>query len=304
MVYTVTLNPAIDYVIKTDGLSAGVINRSKHGKIFYGGKGINVSVILSRLGVENKALGFLAGFTGRELERLLTADGVSSEFIYLESGLTRINVKIKSNGEYDINADGPEISEADIEKLLDKLGEIKDGDYLVIAGSVPKSLPADVYERILSRLEGRNISFVIDAEDGLLKSALKYRPFLIKPNHLELGALFGVKTETDAEIIKYAKELQSLGAKNVLVSRAENGAILLDENSGVTGIKTVKGTLVNSVGCGDSMLAGFIAGYIKTKSYSEALRLAAACGNATAFSGQLADKNEIERIYGVLNTDV
>ena len=300
MVYTLTLNPALDYVMKTGALSFDNINRSKGETLSYGGKGINVSVILSRLGIENKALGFLAGFTGEQLEKMLISDGISCDFVYLESGNTRINVKIRAEKELDINADGPQIKEADIERLLEKLNCVKAGDFVVIAGALPENAPQNAYEIILSRFEGRGVNFVVDASGDLLKSVLKYKPFLIKPNHLELSALFKADAETDEEIEKYARQLQADGAGNVLVSRAEKGALLVDENGGVSKIGAVTGELINSVGSGDSMVAGFIAGYIKTGSFEYALKLGNACGAATAFSPLLADKNKINELLNAV----
>jgi 1-phosphofructokinase len=301
LVYTITFNPALDYVMKLDSLRLDDINRAKSETIYYGGKGINVSVILTRLGVDNKALGFLAGFTGKQLEQMLKADSIDCDFDYLESGSTRINVKIKANSEIDVNANGPDISEGDIQKLFARLDEIQDGDYLVLAGSIPSTLPNDIYEKILDKLSSRKVNFVVDATNDLLLNVLKYKPFLIKPNHHELGDMFGVKTETDEEIEHYAKELQKLGARNVLVSRASKGATLVDENGNVNTIGNAEGELVNSVGCGDSMVAGFVAGYIQTGDYAHALRLGAACGNATAFSEELATQQEINQIFNKLN---
>jgi 1-phosphofructokinase len=302
MVYTITLNPALDYVMKVDGLRFDDINRTQQEALYYGGKGINVSVILTRLGIDNIALGFVAGFTGAELERLLKADGIACDFNYLKKGNTRINVKIKANTELDVNANGPSISEEEIEELLEKLEEINSGDYLVLAGSIPTNLPSDIYERILGKLSGKGVNFVVDATGDLLMNVLKFKPFLVKPNHHELGDMFGVKIESDDEksIEFYAKKLQDLGARNVLVSRASKGAMLIDENGNSHTIGVAKGKLVNSVGCGDSMVAGFVAGYIEKSDYSYALKLGSACGNATAFSEELATKSEI---YDVLSND-
>lgn len=300
MVYTITLNPALDYVMKVGSLRFDDINRSKAEQIYYGGKGINVSVVLSRLGTENKALGFVAGFTGEELERMLKADNIDCDFNHLRSGLTRVNVKIKADTELDINANGPDVSEAEIEELLTKLDDIKEGDVLVLAGAVPKNLPSDVYEKILQRLSGRGVKFVVDATGELLLKVLKFKPFLVKPNHHELGDLFSVTTKTDEEIEIYAKKLQQMGASNVLVSRGGDGAMLIDEFGAVKKIGNAKGTLINSVGCGDSMVAGFVAGFLQKGDYEHALRLGAACGNATAFSEGLAEKKDIDRIYQIL----
>lgn len=301
MVYTVTLNPALDYVMKVGKLRYDDINRSKEETIYGGGKGINVSYVLTALGIENRALGFAAGFTGEELERILKKDGINCDFCFLASGVTRINVKVKAETELDINADGPAIEETDIEELLKKLEGIENGDYLILAGSIPKTLPDDIYERMLERLSGRGVNFVVDATGDLLKRVLRFKPFLVKPNHHELGDFFGVTTKTDSEIEEYAKKLQEMGARNVLVSRAADGALLVSEDGRVMKIGNADGTLVNSVGCGDSMVAGFVAGYLGSGDYAEALRLGAACGNATAFSEGLAAAEDIHRIYGELN---
>ena len=300
MIYTVTLNPALDYVMKVGNIRFDDINRSESEEIYYGGKGINVSVILTRLGVENKALGFVGGFTGKKLYEMLKNDGIDCDFNTLKSGYTRINVKIKAQTELDVNAQGPAISREDIALLLEKLDEIKQGDFLVLAGSIPNTLPDDIYERILSRLDGRGINFVVDATGDLLKNVLKYKPFLIKPNHHELGDLFGVETKSEDDIVFYAKKLQEMGARNVLVSRAKDGATLIDEQGYVTTFENVEGELVNSVGCGDSMVGGFLAGWIEKGDYSYALKLGAACGNATAFSQELATANEIKAVFDIM----
>lgn len=297
MVYTVTLNPALDYVMKLKALRTDDINRTDGEEIYYGGKGINVSVILTQLGIPNTALGFLGGFTGKKLEEMLKNDNVSCDFNYLKNGDTRINVKIKADKEIDLNACGPEITKEDMQSFLKKLDGIKSGDYLILAGSIPNTLPDDIYEQILEKVGDRNINCVVDATGDLLKNVLKYKPFLIKPNHHELGDLFSVQIKSDDDIVKYSKKLQEMGAKNVLVSMAKDGAMLTDENGCVHKIGNAKGKLINSVGCGDSMVAGFTAGYIKTADYSYALRLGSACGNATAFSEKLATREEIERVF-------
>ena len=297
MVYTVTLNPALDYVMKLKALRTDDINRTDGEEIYYGGKGINVSVILTQLGIPNTALGFLGGFTGKKLEEMLKNDNVSCDFNYLKNGDTRINVKIKADKEIDLNACGPEITKEDMQSFLRKLDGIKSGDYLILAGSIPNTLPDDIYEQILERVGDRNINCVVDATGDLLKNVLKYKPFLIKPNHHELGDLFSTQIKSDDDIVKYSKKLQEMGAKNVLVSMAKDGAMLTDENGNVHKIGNAKGKLINSVGCGDSMVAGFTAGYIKTADYSYALRLGSACGNATAFSEKLATREEIERVF-------
>ncbi|MGN0531724.1 MAG: 1-phosphofructokinase [Eubacterium sp.] len=293
MVYTVTLNPALDYVMRVGKLRYDDINRTTTEEIYYGGKGINVSAILSRLGIENTALGFLAGFTGKQLEKMLVDDGINCDFNYLKTGNTRINVKIKADTELDINACGPDINSTDIEALLTKLEGIRSGDYLVLAGSIPGTLPDDIYRRMLSRIANRGVNIVVDATGDLLLNVLQYKPFLVKPNHHELGDLFGATVNTDEDIIRYAKKLQDMGAANVLVSRASKGAMLIDEYGNSHSIGVAPGELVNSVGCGDSMVAGFLAGYIEKNDYAYALKLGSACGNATAFSRELATKDEI-----------
>lgn len=297
MVYTVTLNPALDYVMKLKALRTDDINRTDGEEIYYGGKGINVSVILTQLGIPNTALGFVGGFTGKKLEEMLKNDNINCDFNYLKNGDTRINVKIKADKEIDLNACGPEITKEDMQSFLRKLDGIKSGDYLILAGSIPNTLPDDIYEQILERVGDRNINCVVDATGDLLKNVLKYKPFLIKPNHHELGDLFSVQIKSDDDIVKYSKKLQEMGARNVLVSMAKDGAMLTDENGCVHRIGNAKGKLINSVGCGDSMVAGFTAGYIKTADYSYALRLGSACGNATAFSEKLATREEIERVF-------
>lgn len=296
MIYTVTFNPALDYVMNVPNLNSKDINRTESEQLYYGGKGINVSVILSRLGVKNKALGFLAGFSGKQLDSMLKSDNIHTDFVYLARGYTRINVKIKSEQSIDINAQGPNISTEDIEKLMEKLEQIKEGDGLVLAGSIPKTLPNDIYEKILKRLDGRGINFAVDATGDLLLNVLKYKPFLIKPNHHELGDIFAVEIKTDEDIAYYGKKLQAMGAKNVLVSRGKDGAALLDESGELRTIGNAPGKITSAVGCGDSMVAGFLAGWEQKKDYAYALRLGSACGNATAFSETLANKQEIEKM--------
>lgn len=302
MIYTVTFNPALDYVLEVDSLDSEDICRAQGENIFFGGKGINVSVILSRLGIENKAMGFLAGFSGKYLEKLLEGEGVDTDFIYLEDGFTRINVKIKSDRELDINAKGAKISENKISELINKLDALGSGDYLVLAGSVPFGMPDDTYAKILSPLADRGIRFVVDATGDLLMNCLKHKPFLIKPNHHELGELFNVNlsgADFD-EIAFYARRLREQGASNVLVSCGKMGAVLVDENDNVYEIGNVDGKIVSSVGCGDSMVAGFIAGCVTGNDYGYALRLAGACGNASAFSTSLATEEEILKMSDIV----
>ena len=296
MIYTVTLNPAIDYVMTLPGFKEGAVNRSSAEEIFIGGKGVNVSTILNRLGVSTTALGFTAGFTGEVIEQSLSAQGITADFVRLAAGNSRINVKLRSQQETEINGQGPSVSPQELEQLFKKLNAIQPGDILVLAGSVPSSLPDDIYEQILSRLSHKAVLFAADAAGTLLTNVLKYRPFLIKPNHIELGEIFDTQITSPDQAAEYAQELQKQGAKNVLVSMAEQGSVLLDETGSAAVMKAPSGKAVNSVGAGDSMLAGFLAGYIQRKDHGYAHALATAAGTATALSEGLADKELIYRI--------
>lgn len=293
MVYTVTFNPALDYVVRMGRFQAGETNRTERDELQWGGKGINVSTVLGNLGVNNVALGFLAGFTGQALDQGLQKAGIRTDFIWLEEGLTRINVKIKAEQETEINGIGPSIPAAALDALFEKLDRLQAGDVLVLAGSIPASLPDDVYQRILARLEGRDILTVVDATRDLLCAVLPYRPFLIKPNSSELGEIFGKTLTTDQEIEDCARQLQARGARNVLVSMAGDGSLLLDEQGGVHRLGVPKGTVHNSVGAGDSMVAGFLAGWLEHGDYTMAHRLGTAAGSATAFSDGLATREQI-----------
>ena len=296
MIYTVTFNPAIDYVVRLDRLQPGAINRAREELVQFGGKGVNVSTVLGNLGVENVAMGFLAGFTGQALEEGLSAAGVRADFIHLSEGFTRINVKIKGGEETEVNGRGPAIGRGALEELFRRLDRLAPGDFLVLAGSIPASLPSDVYEQILARLDGRGVQAVVDAEGELLCKVLNYRPFLIKPNNLELGAIFGRELHAPEEIRDCAAALQRQGARNVLVSMAGDGALLLDETGACHRMPAPKGTVRNSVGAGDSMVAGFLAGWLRTGSYREALRLGTAAGSATAFADGLATREQVESL--------
>lgn len=293
MIVTVTLNPSLDYTMQVPDFVPGRVCRSAGETIYPGGKGLNVSLMLARLGLKSTALGFAAGFTGQELERILTGLGCRCEFIQAQTGMTRINVKLKTAQECDINGLGPQISPGELELLCRKLDTLKQDDILVLAGSLPPSLPENCYEDILARLEGRGIQFVVDTEGIWLLNTLKHRPFLVKPNHHELGGLFGTEPQNTAEIIRMAKELQARGARNVLVSLAKDGAVLIPEKGDVQIADAPKGKLINSVGAGDSMIAGFLAGYVRTKDASKALSLGVAAGSATAFSSWLAEAAQV-----------
>lgn len=296
MIYTVTFNPAIDYVVHTNEMQVGLVNRSESEEIYFGGKGINVSIVLKELGIKSKTLGFVAGFTGNAIEEGIREKGIETDFIYLDNGFSRINVKIKSDEETELNGQGPKISDKAISLLYEKLDALSDGDILVLAGSIPGTLPSDIYERIMEHLSEKNIRTVVDATKDLLLNVLKYKPFLIKPNNHELEEMFGVKLNGMEDIVTYAKKLKSMGAVNVLVSMAGDGAILVDEYGNVHTCGVCKGKVKNSVGAGDSMVAGFIAGSADGD-YEYALKLGTATGGATAFSEGLAEK---EKVYELL----
>lgn len=301
MIYTVTLNPAVDYVVSTGEMTAGTVNRAKSAEIFFGGKGINVSTVLNELGISSTALGFIAGFTGEAVEKGVAEMGVKTDFVRLENGFSRINVKIRSEAsgtETELNGQGPAVGENALNRLFEKLDRVEDGDTLVLAGSIPGSMAPDIYERILDRLQneqGKRINAVVDAAGDLLLNVLKYEPFLVKPNNFELGEMFGTELETREDIEKYARRLRDMGARNVLVSMAGDGALLLDESGAVRTCGVCRGTVRSSVGAGDSMVAGFIAGY-ERGDLEYALRLGTAAGGATAFSDGLGKKEDIYRL--------
>ena len=297
MIYTVTFNPAIDYVVRLDTpLEVGTVNRAKGEDCVLGGKGINVSGVLAQLGCESVALGFVAGETGAWLERGLAAQGLRTDFVHLENGMTRINVKIKAGQETELNGAGPDIPADAMHRLEEQLDRLTEEDILILAGSIPQSLPQDTYEKLLARLEGHGVRTVVDATRDLLVNVLPYHPFLIKPNNHELGEILGKELTTDEEIIAAARTLQQKGARNVLVSMAGDGALLLDETGTVHRMGCPKGKVVNSVGAGDSMVAGFVAGWQSTGDYLHALRLGTACGSATAFSLGLATREKIDEL--------
>lgn len=300
MIYTVTFNPALDYVVTVNHFTLGRVNRTVRENIFYGGKGINVSALLANLGYKSTALGFVAGFTGDEIERGVKELGFQSDFIKVRKGMSRINLKLKSDEESEINGMGPEITAGDVKVLFDKLSGLEQGDVLVLSGSIPACIDADIYERIMEMLDGRGIRIVVDAEKDLLLNVLKYHPFLIKPNNHELGQMFGVTVTTDEDIAAYAGKLQEMGAVNVLVSMAKDGAILVAEDGSIYRQGVARGTVKNSVGAGDSMVAGFIAGYLETGDYRYALKLGTACGGATAFSDGIGTRQDIMKLMETL----
>ncbi|MBQ8378133.1 MAG: 1-phosphofructokinase [Oscillospiraceae bacterium] len=295
MIYTVTFNPAVDYVMHTGEMKTGFVNRSNREEIYFGGKGINVSLVLKELEIESVALGFVAGFTGDAIEKGVCEKGVKTDFVHLKNGFSRINVKIKSDKETELNGQGPFISDEEIAELFSKLDKLSEGDTLVLAGSIPNTLPDDIYEKILARLENKKVRCVVDCSGKLLLKVLKYRPFLVKPNDIELGEMFGVSLENISDVEKYARELKKMGALNVLVSMAEKGALLVDENDKTHISGVCKGEVKNSVGAGDSMVAGFVAGLSKGD-YEYALKLGTASGGATTFSEGLGEKALIDKL--------
>ncbi|MGN0194453.1 MAG: 1-phosphofructokinase [Pseudoramibacter sp.] len=297
MIYTVTFNPSLDYIVSVEHFKLGAVNRTHAELLYPGGKGINVAIVLRNLGMEAKALGFTAGFTGDQIQSMLTAQNIQTDFIKIDQGMSRINVKLRSDEESEINGMGPTISEQHLEALYQKLDRLSEGDTLVLAGSIPASMPEDTYERIMSRLEGRGIEIAVDATKDLLLNVLPYHPFLIKPNNHELGEMFGVTLETNEDIIKYAKKLQERGARNVLISMAGDGAILVPENGEVLVSPAPKGKVKNSVGAGDSMVAGFITGYHKGGGdLKTAFKMGIATGSASAFSDGLATEADVQKV--------
>lgn len=296
MIYTVTFNPSLDYIVSVDDFKLGQVNRTTDEVIFAGGKGVNVSIVLKNLGFDSTALGFLAGFTGEEIQRLMEEQGIHADFIKVREGISRINMKLRSNEESEINGRGPGIGEADIRTLYGKLDGLEDGDILVLAGSIPSVMPESIYMDIMKHLQGKNIRIAVDATKDLLMNVLPYHPFVIKPNNHELGEIFGKVLSGKQEVIEYAKKLQEKGARNVIVSMAGDGAVFVGEDGSVYESEAPKGTVVNSVGAGDSMVAGFLAGYLKSGSYADAFKLGVCTGSASAFSEQLATKEEVDAL--------
>ena len=297
MIYTVTFNPSLDYIVSVENFRLGLTNRTSSELMLPGGKGVNVSTVLMNLGIENTALGFSAGFVGDEIVRQMEEMGVQNGFIRIEEGVSRINLKLKSIDGTEINGQGPVISPAHVEQLMKQLDRLGEGDVLFLSGSIPASMPDDAYQKIMERLDGRGVQIIVDATKDLLLNVLEYHPFLIKPNNHELGEIFDVELKTREDVIPYAKKLQEKGAVNVLVSMAGEGAVLIDANGDVHMAPAPKGTLVNGVGAGDSMVAGFMAGWLEKKDYEHAFCMGVSAGSASAFSEHLATKAEIETVY-------
>ena len=297
MICTVTFNPSLDYIVSVEDFKLGLTNRTSSELMLPGGKGINVSIVLKNLGIENTALGFMAGFVGDEIVRRLEEMGVNSDFIGISEGVSRINVKLKSIDGTEINGMGPEISSDKVQELMEKLDTLKKGDVLFLAGSIPSSMPDDMYEKIMERLDGRGVMIVVDATRDLLVNVLKYHPFLVKPNNHELGEIFGVELKTRQDVIPYGQKLQEKGARNVLISMAGEGAVLVAENGQVFEKPAPKGKLINGVGAGDSMVAGFMVGWMERQEYEHAFHMGISAGSASAFSENLAAKEEIQAVY-------
>ncbi|MDO4438911.1 MAG: 1-phosphofructokinase [Eubacteriales bacterium] len=300
MIYTVTFNPSLDYIVSVDDFKLGLTNRTDEEQMLPGGKGLNVSTVLNNLGIENTALGFIAGFTGQEIKRRMKKTGGRCEFIELGNGISRINVKLKSIDGTEINGRGPVITEEALKELLGRLDKLESGDILVLAGSIPESVTDSIYKDIMIRLSGKGVRFVVDATKELLLNVLECQPFLIKPNNHELGEIFNVELNTRESVVEYSKKLKEMGAQNVLVSMAGEGAVLIDADGNVHMHEAPKGKLINAVGAGDSMVAGFIAGYEEAKDYEHAFKMGLSAGSASAFSELLATRDEIKAIYNSL----
>lgn len=304
MIYTVTFNPSLDYIVSVNDFKLGLTNRTESEFLLPGGKGINVSTVLMNLGIASTALGFVAGFTGDEIVRRLEKMGVQNGFIRIDEGFTRINLKLKSIDGTEINGQGPVIGDEKVQMLMTKLDRLGEGDVLFLSGSIPASMPDDAYQKIMKRLEGKNIQIVVDATKELLMNVLPYRPFLIKPNNHELGEIFHVELTRREEVVPYGRKLQEMGAQNVLVSMAGEGAVLIAADGKVYDAPAPKGKLVNGVGAGDSMVAGFMAGWLKKQEYEYAFHMGIAAGSASAFSDNLATKEEIQKVYAQVTASV
>lgn len=310
MIYTVTFNPSLDYIVSVKEFQIGRVNRTTSEIIFPGGKGINVSIVLGNMGIDSTALGYIAGFTGGEITSRLKSlaaknqINIKQDFIQVEQGMSRINVKIRSDKESEINGQGPEITQKDIIKLYEKLEQLKEGDILVLAGSIPDIMPQSIYMDICKRLEGKGIRIIVDATKALLMNVVPFKPFLIKPNNHELGEIFGVEIKNKEDVVTYARKIKEMGAVNVLISMAGDGAVLLAEDGHVYEASAPKGKVVNSVGAGDSMVAGFITGYLESGDYKKAFQYGLCTGSASAFSENLAVRSEVEKLLQVTNVNV
>ena len=301
MIYTVTFNPSLDYIVSVEDFKLGLTNRTNSELLLPGGKGINVSTVLMNLGIESTALGFVAGFTGDEIVRRLEQMGVRNGFIKIEEGFSRINLKLKSIDGTEINGQGPVIGETKVQSLMTQLDELGEGDVLFLSGSIPASMPDDAYQKIMERLDGKGVQIIVDATKDLLMNVLPHHPFLIKPNNHELGEIFETELKSREAVVPYAKKLQEMGAQNVLISMAGEGAVLVAADGTVYDAPAPKGTLVNSVGAGDSMVAGFMAGWMEKQDYEYAFHMGVASGSASAFSENLATKEEIQAVYKQIN---
>lgn len=301
MIYTVTFNPSLDYIVAVDDFKLGATNRTSYEQMLAGGKGINVSCVLMNLGVDSTALGFLAGFVGEEIRKRVERAGIHADFLTLEEGVSRINVKLRNIDGTEINSNGPDIPKDKVEALMQQMNTLQKGDMLILAGSIPKSMPDTIYMDIMAALQGRGIDIVVDATGDLLLKVLPYHPFFVKPNNHELGDLFGVELQTRESVVPYAKKLQEQGARNVLVSMAGEGAVLLDENGTVHMSEAPKGKVVNAVGAGDSMVAGFVAGYKESQDYEYAFHMGLSAGSASAFSENLATAEEVKTLFNTIH---
>ncbi len=304
MIYTVTFNPALDYLVDVEKLNLGLTNRTESETLYPGGKGINVSIVLNNLGISSTALGFIAGFTGKEIAHLLNQRGINTDFIKIKNGFSRINVKIRSEEETEINGQGPAISDSDIKKLYQKIDELQSGDYLVLGGSIPKTMPQNTYEEIAKHIKGKDIKLIVDATKDLLLNVLPFNPYLIKPNNHELEEIFNVKLNSNEEIAKYGQKLIDLGAQNVIISMAGDGAIYITNNQDALFLPAPAGKVVNSVGAGDSTVAGFIAGNYFNLKPEEAFKYAVATGSASAFSELLAEKDLVDKLEASMSNPI
>ena len=300
MVYTVTFNPSLDYIVTVDDFKLGLTNRTTSELMLPGGKGVNVSIVLSNLGIENTAIYYSAGFVGDEITRCIRESGINAQEIRIDKGCSRINLKLKSIDGTEINGMGPDISEEDVSELYTRLDKLSEGDTLVLAGSIPSTMPETIYSDIMESLQGRGVRIVVDATKDLLMNVLKYKPFLIKPNNHELGEIFGVELKTRESVVPYAKKLLEEGAENVVISMAGEGAVFVNGNGEVYMREAPKGKLVNGVGAGDSMVAGFIAGYLTEGDLLHAFKMGLSSGSASAFSENLATREEIMKVYSTV----